>query len=43
MQLEQQRAHWVINSTLITVPVLARLIYAYRPWFWQRRFPVKVA
>lgn len=43
MQLEQHSAHWVVNSTLITVPVLAYLTYAYRPWFWQRRFPFKVA
>lgn len=43
IQLEQQRAHWVVYSSLTTVPVLARITYAYRPWFWQRRFPFKVA
>lgn len=43
IQLEQQGAHFVAYSSLTTVPVLARLTYAYRPWFWQRRFPFKIA
>lgn len=34
--------HFVAYSSLTTVPILARLTYAYRPWFWQRRLPSKV-
>ncbi|KAI7775485.1 hypothetical protein LA080_006773 [Diaporthe eres] len=40
--LKREKTHWVAYCSLTTVPVLARLTYAYRPWFWQRRLPFKV-
>lgn len=40
--LKREKTHWVAYASLTTVPVLARLTYAYRPWFWQRRLPFKV-
>lgn len=40
--LKREKAHLVTYCSFTTVPVLARLTYAYRPWFWQQRLPSKV-
>lgn len=40
--LKREKEHLVAYCSLTTVPVLARLTFAYRPWFWQRRLPSKV-
>lgn len=37
-----ERVHLAAACTFTIVPVLARLTYAYRPWFWQRRLPGKI-
>lgn len=39
--LKREKIHYVAYCSLITDPVFARLTYAYRPWFWQRRLPFK--
>lgn len=35
-------AHVAAACSLTITPVFARLTYAYRPWFWQRRLPFKM-
>lgn len=37
-----REAHLAAACSLTIAPVFARLTYAFRPWFWQRRLPFKM-
>lgn len=39
---KRERTHVVACTSFTTLPVFARLTYAYRPWLWQRRLPFKM-
>lgn len=40
-----RKAEWLHSTACCSftiIPVFVRLIYAYRPWFWQRHLPFKM-